>query len=304
MDKILITGGSGLLGSNIAKIAISKFDVFATYNKTKVNMKYAHFFQIDLTKKEQLNKIKRINPDFIIHCAALTDVDYCEENPNEAYKQNVLTSVDIAEIAKKIGAYLIHISTDSVFDGTKGNYKEEDIPNPINVYGKTKLEAEQKVLSIYPNSCIVRTNIYGWNVQSKLKLAEWFLENLRNKKEINGFVDVYFTPILVNNLSDAILELYERNKKGIYNIVGSERVSKYEFGVKLAEVFQLDASLITRANVDEFNFTAERPKDTSLDVRKAEKELNTKLLRVKDGLIKFRSLEENSYVSKLKRCLT
>ena len=163
MKRLLITGGSGLLGSNIAKLATSKFDVHATYNENEVNMKNVHFFGIDLTRKEQLAKIEKIKPDFIIHCAALTDVDDCEGNPDKAYNQNVLTSINVASIARKIGAYLIHISTDSVFDGTKGNYKEDDTPNPINVYGKTKLEAEQKVTSIQPDSCIVRTNIYGWN---------------------------------------------------------------------------------------------------------------------------------------------
>jgi dTDP-4-dehydrorhamnose reductase len=303
MNKILITGGSGLLGSNIAKLGTSKFDVYATYNKNKVWMNDVHFFQINLTKKEQFVKIEQIKPDFIIHCAALTNVDYCESHPNVAYDQNVLASVNIAEAAQEMGAYLMHISTDSVFDGTKGDYKEDDMPNPVNVYGKTKWEAEQKVSSIHPGSCIVRTNIYGWNIQEKFSLAEWVFYNLKKGNKINGFMDVYFTPVVVNNLADALLELYERDKRGVYNIAGSERVSKYEFGVELAKIFELNENLINPISVETFNFIAKRPKDTSLNVSKAKKELKTRLLNAGDGLKRFKSLLDEGCVSELKEGL-
>jgi len=300
MDKIFISGGSGLLGSNIAKMAISKFNVYASYNKNKVSMENVHFFQVDLTKKEQFAKIKQINPHFIIHCTALTNVDYCEEHPNEAYNQNVLASINVAEAAKETRAYLVHISTDSVFSGEKGNYKEDDMPNPINIYGRTKLEAEQKILSIHSHSCIVRTNIYGWNKRNKFSLAEWMLNKLINNEELPGLKDVYFSPILVNDLAKALFKLHEKNYKGIINVAGSESCSKLDFAYRIAEVFTLDKGLIKPVSIHELGLKALRGKNTSLNVSKAEKILKARLPKVKDGLKEMKKLREEGYVEELK----
>jgi len=300
MNKILITGGSGLLGSNIAKLATPKFEVYATYNKNRVSMKNVHFFQIDLTKKEHLVKIEQIKPDFVIHCAALTNVDYCEDHPNEAYNQNVLASINVAEIAKKIRAYLIHISTDSVFDGTNGNYKEDDMPNPSNRYGKTKLEAEQKISSIYPHSCIVRTNIYGWNKRDKFSLAEWMLNKLTNNEELPALKDIHFSPILVNDLAEILFKLQENNYEGIIHIAGSETCSKLDFAYMIAKVFGIDKGLIRPVSIHELGLKAPRGKNTSLNILKAEKILKEHLPKVKEGLEKMKKLREEGYVEELK----
>lgn len=300
MNKILITGGSGLLGSNIAKLATSKFDVYATYNKHEVGMNGVHFFHVDLTKKEQLVKIEQISPDFIIHCAALTNVDYCESHPNVAYNQNVLASVNMAEIAKKIGAYLIHVSTDSVFDGTKGNYKEDDMANPINIYGRSKLEAEQKISSIHSHSCIVRTNIYGWNKRDKFSLAEWMLNKLTANVELPALKDVYFSPILVNDLAEVLFKLQEKKYEGIIHIAGSEICSKLDFAYRIAEVFDFDKNPIKPVSIHELGLKALRGKNTSLNVSKAEKILKEHLPKVKEGLKKMKKLREEGYVEELK----
>ncbi len=300
MNKILITGGSGLLGSNIAKLASSNFKVYTTYNKNRVSMKDVYFFQIDITKKEQLIKIEQIKPELIIHCAALTNVGYCEEHPTEAYNQNVLASINIAEIAKKIGAYLIHISTDSVFDGTKGNYREGDIPSPINIYGRTKLEAEQRVSSIHTHSCIIRTNIYGWNKRDKFSLAEWMLNKLTNNEELPALKDIYFSPILVNYLVDILFKLQEKKNEGIIHIAGSETCTKLEFAYMISEVFNFDKSLIKPVSIHELGLKAPRGLDTSLNVSKAEKILKKHLPRVKEGLKKMKKLYEEGYVEELK----
>jgi dTDP-4-dehydrorhamnose reductase len=300
MNRIVITGGSGLLGSNISKLATSKFNVYATYSKNEVSMKDVHFFQIDLTKKENLIKIKQIEPNFIIHCAALTNVDYCEEYPKEAYNQNVLASIHIAEVAKKTGSYLIFISTDSVFNGEKGDYKENDTPNPINIYGKTKLEAEKKVLSIYPHSCVVRTNIYGWNKIDKFTLAEWMLNKLTNNEELPGLKDIYFSPMLVNNLAKILFKLQEIKYEGIIHITGSESCSKLDFAYKIAETFNLDKSVIKPISIHELRLKAPRGKNTSLNVSKAEKILEIHLPNVRDGLKQMKKLREEGYSERLK----
>ena len=300
MGRIVITGGSGLLGSNISKLSTSKFDVYSTYCKNEVSMKDVHFFQCDLTKKENLIKIEQIGPNFIIHCAALTDVDYCEEYPNAAYKQNVLASINIAEAAKQTRSHLIFISTDSVFNGEKGNYKENDTSNPINIYGKTKLEAEKKILSIYPRSCIVRTNIFGWNKIYKFSLAEWMLYKLTNNKEMPGLNDIYFSPILVNHLVKILFELHEKKYEGIVHIAGSESCSKLDFAYKIAEVFNLDKNLIKPVSIHKLQLKAPRGKNTSLNVSNAERILETRLPGIKESLEEMKRLREEGYIKRLK----
>ena len=300
MKKILITGGSGLLGSNIAKLATSKFEVYAIYNQNKISMNNVNFFQINLTKKEQFDKINKINPDVIVHCAALTNVDYCEEHPEEAYSHNVLVSCNIAEVAKKTGAFLIHISTDCVFDGMKGDYKEEEETNPVNVYGKTKLKAEQEILSIHPSSCVVRTNIYGWNKRNKFSLAEWMINKLSNNEELPALRDIYFSPILVNDLIELLFKLKDKKYKGIINIVGSESCSKLEFACKIAEVFGFDKNKIKSIGISDLELKAPRGANISLNVSKAEKILNQRMPDVKTGLEKMKKLDEDGYVNELK----
>jgi dTDP-4-dehydrorhamnose reductase len=301
MKRIFVTGGSGLLGSNIVKIALSNYDVYSNYMKNKVVLEGAKFYKIDLSIVEQVEIIDKIKPDLIIHCAALTSVDYCAENPDQAYKVNVLSTINLVKIAKKIKAYFVHISTDSVFDGIKGDYKEGDIKNPLNIYGKTKLEAEDKVLSEYDNACIIRTNIYGWNkLVDKCSLAEWMISKLNRNETLPGIRDVFFTPILVNDLGDIILELYYKKYRGVLHIGSRDKCSKLDFAYKLARIFELNEDLIQPISMDELTLKALRGKDMSLDVSKAKECLSMGLPSIEDGLRKMKMLRDNGYVKLLK----
>jgi dTDP-4-dehydrorhamnose reductase len=298
--KLLVTGGSGLLGSNIAQMAQKKYEVYATYFKHSVKMDNVHFFQVDLTRREEYKKIIEINPDSIIHCAALTDVDFAEQNPDEAFLLNVIATKNISKVARDLGAYLIFISTDSVFDGIKGNYSEKDQTNPINVYGETKLRAEKDIETVQENHMIVRTNIYGWNKRDKYSLAEWMINKLSNAEILPAFRDVFFSPILVNDLANVLFKLEEKNYRGLLNIAGGERCSKLEFAYKIAEIFYLDSSLIEDVSIEEFHLTAKRGKDLSLNVTRAENFLNERLPSSAEGLLKMKQLRDNNYLSELK----
>ncbi len=300
MKRILITGGSGLLGGNIAKMAVSKFDVYATYHQNKVNLRGVNYFQIDISKAEDISKIEDIRPDYIIHCAALTDLDYCQEHIDLAYRYNVIASINIAEIAKKLKAGLIHISTDSLFDGKKGDYTETDLPNPINIYAKTKLESEIKVLSIYPDACVVRTNIYGWNMRDKFSLAEWMLDTLLKKDKLKGLKDVYFASTFVNDLIGILFKLQEIRYKGIIHVAGSQGCSKLNFAYKIAEVFSLDKKLIKSISLADIGFFTPRPKNTILNVSKCQELLGIKFPNVEEGLKNMKALEGKGYVDELK----
>lgn len=300
MNKILITGGSGLLGSNIAQLAVSRFDVYATYNTHEVGLKDVHFFQADLTQKEDVNKIRKIRPDAIIHCAALTNIDFCEENPSVAHAHNVLASSYLAEVAKEIRAHMIYISTDCVFDGENGNYREDDVTNPINVYGKTKLEAEQKVLSIYPSSCVVRTNIFGWNKLNKFSLAEWMIDKLAQGKELPGFKDVTFSPILVNDLAEILFTLYEKKYAGVLHAGAADACSKLEFAYMIADIFGYVRTNIKPVNHCDVGLKAPRGKNLSLNGSKAQTVLSQELPDIRMGLQRMKQLQGSQYVDGLK----
>ncbi|MBA7704343.1 dTDP-4-dehydrorhamnose reductase [subsurface metagenome] len=263
-------------------------------------MRRVQSFQMDLSKAENFKEFADIRPNFIIHCAALTNVDYCEEHPMEAHQINTIMSTLVAQKARQIGAYLIHISTDFVFDGIRGNYDEKDIPNPINVYGRTKLEAEQKVISILPAACIVRTVIYGWNYQSKFSLAEWMISKLKNQEKLTAFRDVQFSPILVNDLAAILFKLEEEKYAGIIHIAAREACSKFEFAKLIAKIFNLDRTLIEPISIDQLELKAPRGKNNSLSVDRAEKILNMKLPTVEDGLEKMRKLQQFGYSGELR----
>jgi len=303
-DKLLITGGSGMLGSNLVKSTEDRFNVHAVYYKHPVNFKACQVHQLDITKREDTIKlVSNINPDYIIHTAALIDVDYCETHRDEAWKLNIEGTRNLVEAAEKTGSRIFYISTDSVFDGKKGMYTEEDKPNPLNFYALTKLRGERVVSKSHVPYTIIRTNIYGWNVQEKLSIAEWMLSNLQENKKLTLFSDVFFSPMLANNLSEIIIEMVEMNLSGLFHVAGSERCSKLQFGLMLAKVFGLNKELIKPISLEDKKLVAKRPKDPSLSSEKVQKQVRTKLLNVKEGLEAFKSLRDTGYVKELKRCL-
>ncbi len=290
-DQILITGGSGMLGSNIAMAALENFEVYTTYHSHPTKIPGCHFIECDIRNRDRVTSIvKDIQPNLIIHTAALTNVDYCEEHPEEAGSINVIGTENVISATKETGAKLIYISTDSVFDGKKGMYTEEDTPNPLNVYAKTKLEGEKRSLNL-SNSIVVRTNIYGWSLYDKLSIAEWILAGLREGKTLRMFTDVFFCPILVNNFIDALFEMYSRDFVGLYHLAGGERCSKHSFAYSIAKIFRLDEKYIEPSTLNEINLLACRPKDPSLDTTKASKELQTVILGVDEGIRSFKRLE-------------
>ena len=303
-DKVLITGGSGLLGSNLVKSMEDGFVVHTITYRHPMKFKTCQVHQLDITKgNDFLKLVKIVNPRCIIHTAALTHVDYCEIHRDEAWNINVEGTRNVVNAAEKTNSKVIYISTDSVFDGKKGMYTEEDPPNPSNFYALTKFEGEKIVCRSSVPYVIIRTNIYGWNAQKKLSIAEWILNSLWKKKKLTLFYDVFFTPILVNNLSDVIIEMVEKDISGLFHVAGSGRCSKLQFGLVLAKVFGLDKDLIEPIRLSDKNLIAKRPKDPSLSIEKIKNEVKTKLLNIKKGLETFKNLYDSGYVEDLRRCL-
>jgi len=276
MEKILITGISGMLGSNLAYYFRDNYDVVGLYNSFPVENSGMLTIQCDLQDKKRVASIiKQHQPDIIIHCASLTDVDYCEANKDEAYYVNVTSSYNLCQEIDK--QKMIFISSDSVYGGIKNNYKEEEISsNPKNYYGYTKLKAE-KCVSECDDFLILRTNIFGWNVQDKNSIGEWIVYELQNNREINGFKDAEFSTIYTMELARIIEISIIKKLKGVYNCASADYCSKYEFAVKLAAKFGLNKASINEISIDDFQFKAVRGKKLSLDYRKIDNALNYRI---------------------------
>ena len=290
--KILILGARGLLGSNLSFMFSKNHDILAA-GKNKPNFIFATNYTVDVTKEEDLKIIGREKPDLVINCVALTNVDFCEENFELSMETNALAAEKIAKACKDSNSYFIHISTDAVFDGEKGNYKETDETNPINVYGETKLEAEKLIGKIGGAYSIIRTNIYGWNHLNKFSLAEWMLDKLNNNEQLHAFYDIKTSPINVTNLGRAIINLFEKKYNGIIHIAGSEIASKFDFAKKVAKVFNFDETLIVKDSSESINFKAKRGKDLGLNVELAQSILDTDLFGVEEGLQEFKYQEKD-----------
>jgi dTDP-4-dehydrorhamnose reductase len=296
-ERLLITGGSGLLGSNAARITAKNFEVFATYNSNSNQIPECNFLPLDIRDKQQvISTFEKIKPVLVIHAAALVNVDYCEDHAEEAWITNAEGTENVALASKRVEAKVIYISTDSIFDGKKGMYAEEDVPHPLNVYATTKLKGEERVQNWLPDSIIVRTGFYGWSPSNsnKMSLAEWVVCGLRQGEILNMFPDAFFSPVFVDNLVEVMVEMYRKGLSGIYHVGGRERCSKYAFGQKLAEAFGLSKKCIQPRSITEAGFRAPRPKDLSLDIAKVSRVINTRLLNVEEGIGWFKGLEPSA----------
>ena len=257
MEKILIIG-KGFLGNTTSIIAKTKnFQVFEASQKSDI--------RIDITNIESVeNAVKKTSPDIILNCAALTQVDEIEENPKNAFEVNAYGAQNIAKISSKYSSRLIHISTDSVFDGKKGNYLETDKPNPINEYGKSKQLGEKFVQEVSSDFIIIRTNFYGNNKEGKF-LFNWILQNLQQNKRFAGFTYIFFNPLEIGNLSTILLELSRSDYNGILHIGSDKTYSKYKFAKIIAEKLGYDSDLVFEKALEEGEFMAKRPENTSLN---------------------------------------
>lgn len=299
MKSLLVTGGSGLLGSAVVRQAVGRFKVLSTYHKNPISLEGAKFIHADLLNEQDLGTLSLAKPEIIVHCAALTNVDYCESHPDQAYAQNVQASINVAKMAQNLGSYLIQISTDGVFNGEKGFYSENDSPYPINTYGRSKLDAERKVSEAYGHSCIVRTNIFGWNPTTRKSMAEWMIGVLSKGQVLSAFKDVIISPILVNDLAEILFELCLREHEGTIHAGSRDSCSKLQFAHSIAEAFKFDQRNIKPISVDELHLEAKRPKNTSLNVLRVSSLLEREMPLVLDGIHKMKQLRNSGYARRV-----
>ncbi|MEM2368652.1 MAG: dTDP-4-dehydrorhamnose reductase [Nitrososphaerota archaeon] len=287
---MLITGSGGLLGSKLAEILSERgYIVYSGYYSNKPLLGIP--INLDVSSEESVREAFKISrPEVVVHAAALTNVDKCEIDKELAWNTNVVGTRNIAKVSEEYNALLIYISTDYVFKGDKGMYKEEDKPEPINYYGLTKLKGEEEVKSLVSNYLIARASvIYGaMPASGKTNFALWIIENLKRGEKIKVVVDQWNSPTLNTSLAEMISEAIERKITGTYHLAGATRISRYDFAKQLAKTFDLREDLIMPVSSDEISWTARRPKDSSLDVSKALKTFHNKPLNIKDAMEKLR----------------
>jgi dTDP-4-dehydrorhamnose reductase len=299
--KLLITGASGLLGINLAMEAMREHEVIgvdrgklqsAPFPVTKINFFNDNPFEATLDSTQ---------PDWVINCAALANLEECEKHPDQAKILNTNLPAELATACAKRNIKFVHLSTDAVFDGTKeGMYTEADEPSPPGIYSQTKLDGEYAVLDANPNAIIARVNFYGWSLGGRRSLGEFFVNNLSEGRNVNGFTDVIFCPMWVNHLSQTLLEMLEKDLHGLYHVVGAQAMSKYQFGVEVARKFGLRESLIEPQSVERSSLTAKRSHNLWLSIHKLSTDLGHEVPDFSTGLDGFYTQFQQGYPQKIR----
>ena len=270
--RVLVTGGSGLLGGKLVRVLAERgFEVVATYNRHQpFPLEGVRWVRLDVTDTLRLEDlILKERPGAVVHAAAFTDVDGCERDKAGAWRVNVEATRRVVRASRVVNAYLIYVSTDYVFDGEKGLYVEEDLPNPINYYGFTKLVGEELVKSSDLLYTVVRpSNIFGIG-GGKKGFAEYVVERLSRGEGVSALTDQYLSPTYNGFLAEGIARLLEVRPMGVLHMAG-ERLSRYEFAVRIARRLGVDESLVKPVAMNGITgWVARRPRDSSLDCSRA-----------------------------------
>ena len=297
--RVLVTGVTGLLGSHVAAALQPEAHVIGVDRHPWWGDVPLQIHEIDLRSDEHVESLVRsAKPSVLVHCAALVNVDACEQSPDDAFAENAAIP---ARLARAVGpdCLFVYITTDGVFQGNSAFATEDMPPAPRTVYGRSKAQGETEVARVTPNHLILRTNFFGWSSRRKQTSAEWLYTALEQQQPITLFTDFHFTPIYVVDFVAAMLQLIDRGARGLFHLTGGERVSKYEFGMELARQTGFSTANVRRGSIDDAHLAAPRPKDMSLSTERAAAILGAPLPGVRDGIARFladrgRSLSERS----------
>jgi dTDP-4-dehydrorhamnose reductase len=271
MKKLLITGASGFLGWHICQLSQPQWEVYGTYFSKSIDIPGVKLSKVDISNYDSLAQLfQEIQPTAVIHTAAISQPNYCQNNPEESHAVNVIASCNIAKLCAENSIACAFTSTDLVFDGLKPPYKETDVVNPVNLYGEQKVLAEQGMLESYPLTAVCRMPLmFGNATPTATSFMQGFIKTLQEGKELNLFTDEYRTPASGITAAKGLLLMLEKNINGIINLGGKERISRYEFGRLMVEVFQLPTSGLKGCRQQDVKMPAPRPADVSFDSSKA-----------------------------------
>ena len=284
--KFLVTGSAGLVGQQVVKDLSKSNQVFSCYNESKPE--YGDSVKMDLKNYEMVSSVlTEIKPDVVIHLGAMTGVDLCEKEKTSASEINTKATEIIAKECSKLNSFLVYVSTDYVFDGNFGMYKEDDVTNPLGFYGKSKLEGEKAVQNFSTNWCIARTSTPFGLHPTKKSFPMWVIENLQKQKQIDVLIDQFTSPTYIPNLSRMLIEISERRITGIIHAAGASKISRYQMASMVSDKLNLDGTLLKQISMNKMKWVAQRPKDSSLDVSRASSILNEKPQKIDQSLNLF-----------------
>jgi len=290
MKRILICGSNGLLGQRLSLMVSTQTEYEVLNTSHHRSFVFDHrlfdYTQLDITRKGDIKSlVSSFQPDVIFNAAGATDVDWCETNREQAWNVNVVGVENLIEAARRVNARMIHVSTDHVFDGRQGPYSEDDKPNPVNYYGKTKLAGENALRKSGVAHAIIRTTVvYGSGIGIKHTFPLWIIRTLNERQYVKCADDQISNPTYVSDLALGMIRAAERMKEGLFHVCGSERIDRFKFAVKIAEQFGLDRSLVKQVASRDLHQTAPRPLLSGFITLKAETELGLKPLSVDQGL--------------------
>ncbi len=271
MPKLLVTGVSGFLGWNLCQYAQTTWEVYGTYFSHQVQLPGATLVKTDLRNWDAIRQLfQDLQPDAVIHTAAAAKPDFCQTHPEESYSINVTAALNIARLSDEYDIPCVFTSTDLVFDGKNPLYQESDPVSPISYYGEQKVEAEQKMSAIYPAIALCRMPLmFGLANPFSPSFIQGFIANLKAGKEINLFTDEFRTPTSATTAAQGLLLAIDKKVQGVLHLGGKERISRYDFGLLLADIMQLPKGLIKPGKQADVAVVAPRSPDTSLDSNKA-----------------------------------
>ena len=289
--RILITGASGQLGNSVLNQLFGKYELLAT-DINKSDTLNIPFVILDITDLEQIKStFTNFKPDVIINLASFTDVDGCELNPEKAY---LLNTKSVEMLSDNFNGQFIQISSDYVFDGYNGPYSEDDDTNPLSVYGKTKLESEKVLQDSRIDWCLLRTNVlFDYYNSTEASFVKWVIDSLKSNKSINVVDDQWNNPTWTQSLAEIIELVINKNVKGLYNYGGADYLNRFEFAIIIAEIFNLDKTLISPISTNSLNQAASRPLMGGLKTEKIEKDYNIQCIDLQTilNMIKMRLTE-------------
>ena len=284
--KVLVTGSAGLVGRQVVKDLSNSHQVFSCYNESKPE--YGDSVKMDLKNHEMISSVlTEKKPEIVIHLGAMTGVDLCEKERTSASEINTKATEIIAKECSKLNSFLVYVSTDYVFDGNLGMYKEDDVTNPLGFYGKSKLEGEKAVQNFSTNWCIARTSTPFGLHPTKKSFPMWVIENLQKQKQIDVLIDQFTSPTYIPNLSRMLIEISERRITGIIHTAGASKISRYQMASMVSDKLNLDGTLLKQISMNKMKWVAQRPKDSSLDVSRASSILNEKPQKIDQSLNLF-----------------
>ena len=301
-QRVLITGGSGLLALNWAQAMRNSCAITLGLHNREISLPGTDTKNIDLESVDKLASVfEDLECQVVIHAAGLTSVEQCESEPSLAHHVNVTLATNVAKACATLGIHLVHISSDHLFSGQEPLVTEDQLVAPLNVYGKTKAEAELRVREKNPQALLIRTNFFGWGTSYRTSFSDFVVAALRSGKEVTLYQDIFYTPIVIETAAKAVHDLIDLKVGGIFNIVGDDRVSKYDFGIALADKFNLDPRGISPGLFANQPALTQRPLDMSLSNNKLRSLLGRPVGGLQEQMALLHQQELNGLAQEIRR---